>query len=41
MTEAVAEAADRHPVRLEPADGASLKGVTEEVSLFRARVVDR
>jgi adenylate cyclase len=41
MTEAVAEASDRPPVRLEPADGASLKGVTEEVSLFRARVVDR
>lgn len=41
MTEAVAEAADSPSVRLEPAEGASLKGVSEEVSLFRARVVDR
>jgi adenylate cyclase len=41
MTEAVAEAVDTPPVRLEPADGASLKGITEEGSLFRARVVDR
>ena len=41
MTEAVVEAADGSPIRLEPADGASLKGITEEVSLFRARVVDR